>query len=80
MVRRRFLHTCGKFPCRHLKQIDDRYRTKYHMSMIENLDAIRRVGIRAFVKSEQERWTCKSCGGTINVHRYRCSACGKEPE
>jgi predicted amidophosphoribosyltransferase len=32
------------------------------------------------VKSERERWTCKTCGGTIDVHHYRCSVCGKEPE
>jgi hypothetical protein len=37
-------------------------------------------GIRAFVKSERERWTCKTCGMTIDVHHYRCSACGKVPE
>ena len=28
------------FPCWRLKQLDRRYRTKYHMSMLENLAAI----------------------------------------
>jgi hypothetical protein len=70
---------CGEFPCRRLKQLDARYRAKYHMSMLDNLEAIRKNGIRAFVKSERERWTCKACGGTIDVHHYRCSACGKAP-
>jgi ribosomal protein L37E len=50
------------------------------MSMIENLAAIQKEGIRAFVKTEREHWTCKACGGTINVHRGKCSACGKERE
>ena len=71
---------CAEFPCRRLKQLDTRYRTKYHMSMLENLAAIREHGIRAFVKSERERWTCKACGGTVDVHHFRCSACGKESE
>jgi len=71
---------CGEFPCRRLKQLDKRYRTKYHMSMLDNLAAIRKDGIRAFVRNERKRWTCTSCGGTIDVHHYRCSACGKEPE
>jgi hypothetical protein len=79
-VRERYRHDCGGFPCRRLKQLDRRYRTNYHMSMLENLAAIRKDGIRAFVRRERERWTCKACGGTINVHTYRCSACGKVPE
>jgi hypothetical protein len=79
-VRNRYRHDCDEFPCRRLKQLDTRYRAKYHMSMLENLAAIKMDGIRAFVKSERERWTCRDCGGTIDVHRYRCSACGKEPQ
>jgi hypothetical protein len=77
-VRDRFHHDCGKFPCRRMKQLDKRYRTKYGMSMLENLEAIRTRGIRNFVKSERECWTCKSCGGTINVHHGRCAACERE--
>lgn len=79
-VKNRYLHDCEGFPCRRLKQLDNRYQMKYHMSMLDNLAAIRKDGIRAFVKSERERWTCKACGGTIDVHHYRCSSCGKEPE
>jgi hypothetical protein len=69
---------CRKFPCDRLKHLDKRYRTKYHMSMIENLDNITRLGIRAFVRNEEKRWTCKKCGGAICVHRYCCSSCGKK--
>jgi hypothetical protein len=80
LVKNRYSHDCQEFPCRRLKQLDKRYRTKYHMSMLDNLAVIKKDGIRSFVKSERERWTCKSCGGTIDVHHYRCSACGKVPE
>ena len=76
----RFCYSCAQFPCRRLKQLDERYRTKYNMSTLENLASIRKDGIRAFVKSERERWTCTSCGGTVDIHHYRCSACGREPE
>jgi len=79
-VRGRYHHTCDDFPCRRLKQLDTRYRTKYGMSMIENLEAIKNEGIRAFVKRERERWTCPSCGGTIDVHHGKCSVCGKARE
>jgi len=50
------------------------------MSMIDNLEAIKKSGIREFVKTERERWTCPACGGTINVHRWKCAACEKERE
>ncbi len=79
-IRDRYRHTCEEYPCKRLKQLDKRYRARYGMSMLKNLEAIKASGIRAFVKSERERWTCKECGGVINVHRGRCSACGKEWE
>jgi hypothetical protein len=79
-IRGRYHHECGEFPCRRLSQLDKRYRTKYGMSMIANLAAIQEHGIREFVKTERERWTCKACGGIIDVHHGRCAACGKERE
>lgn len=74
----KYCSSCAEFPCRRMKLLDKRYRTRYGMSMLENLDAIRQNGIRAFTQAEQERWTCPACSGTINVHRWRCSFCGKE--
>jgi rubrerythrin len=50
------------------------------MSMLENLAAISEQGIRNFVRTERERWTCTVCGGTIDVHHGRCAACGKDNE
>lgn len=75
-LRGKYCFSCSTFPCRRLKQLDRRYCTKYGMSMIENLEAIRAHGIRKFVAGEKERWACPACGGTINVHRHCCSACG----
>jgi hypothetical protein len=76
----RFCFNCVDFPCRRLRQLDTRYRTKYDMSMIANLEVIRKQGIRAFVRTERKRWTCQSCGGTIDVHHGKCADCGKERE
>jgi len=79
-VRNRYHHTCTEFPCKRLRQLDERYRKKYGMNMIDNLEKIRSLGIREFIKMERERWTCKACGGIINVHKGKCSDCGKERE
>ena len=66
---------CPDFPCKRLKALDKRYRTKYHMSMLENLRHIEETGIRAFVNNERKRWTCPACGGTVCVHRDLCPTC-----
>ena len=74
--RGKFCSDCADYPCKRLRHLDKRYRTKYGMSMIENLAAIKERGIRHFVTAERERRTCKECGGTIDVHHGRCSVCG----
>lgn len=69
---------CGKFPCARLKQLEKRYRTKYGMSMIENLKMIDEFGIRHFIRNEKSKWTCPECGELICVHRPACLSCGHE--
>ncbi len=72
----RFCGECPAFPCRRLRQLDLRYRTKYGMSMLENLEAIRAFGIRKFVAREKKKWACPGCGTTLCVHRNECLHCG----
>jgi hypothetical protein len=74
----KFCFGCDNFPCKNLKHLDKRYRTKYHMSMIDNLETIKNFGIRKFLKNENVRWTCSRCGGTICVHRGYCCECGRK--
>lgn len=71
----RFCFECTDFPCQRLKTLDRRYRTKYHMSMIENLKYIQENGIDAFMKKQAERWKCEKCGGEICCHNGLCLAC-----
>jgi hypothetical protein len=73
----KFCYECETYPCKRLKQLDKRYRTKYAMSMIENLNSIKKTGLSAFVKNEEKRWRCIKCGGVICVHRGYCLNCGK---
>jgi hypothetical protein len=73
----KFCFICANFPCDNLKRLDKRYRAKYNMSMIENLEYISRFGINKFVREEKVKWTCPGCGGTICVHKGYCFSCGK---
>jgi hypothetical protein len=73
----RFCFDCSRrFPCERLRRLDRRYRTRYGMSMLKNLEAIRDVGIERFIASERVRWECPSCGGVVCVHQDRCIYCG----
>ncbi len=71
----KFCFACQKYPCKRLKELDKRYRTKYGISMIENLYLIKVVGIRKFLKSEKEKWACPNCGNIISVHEKECLDC-----
>ena len=71
----RFCYECGAFPCKRLKSLDKRYRTKYHMSMIENLKYIKENGMAGFLKKEEEKWRCPTCSGVICCHSGLCITC-----
>jgi hypothetical protein len=66
---------CDSFPCDRLNHLDERYRTKYGMSMINNLNEIKEFGIRCFIGNEKERWACPACGDLICVHQPQCLSC-----
>lgn len=71
----RFCYECGEYPCRRLKVLDKRYRTKYHMSMIENLNFIKEQGMNKFLKKEAAKWQCRECGGVVCCHNGLCLSC-----
>jgi len=74
----RFCYLCADFPCRRLKALDKRYRTFYHMSMIENLEFLRDQGLQPFLDRESEKWRCPECGAVICCHNGLCYSCGLE--
>lgn len=71
-----YCFTCGKYPCAALNRLDKRYRTKYRMSMIDNLEYIKKSGIRKFITNEETRWACPKCGELLCVHKEYCISCG----
>jgi hypothetical protein len=60
---------CKEFPCDRLKKLDERYRKKYGMSMIENLKKIDEKGIRNFLKQEESKWIKE--GRILCVHNRK---------
>ncbi len=71
-----FCTGCARFPCDRLRHLDQRYRARYGMSMLENLTNIDAHGLRNFVDAEKFNWACPGCGQTLCVHKAACLACG----
>ena len=63
-------------PCRKLSHIDEHYRLRYDMSMLENQKMIKEKGMEKFLKSQAEKYRCPSCGDLVSVHDGKCYACG----
>lgn len=74
----RFCTQCPDYPCQRLKALDKRYRTKYHMSMLKNLEFLKDQGMEALLAREKARWQCPRCAGTICCHNGLCLGCQLE--
>ena len=72
----KYCYQCDDFPCSRLMHLDKRYRTRYATSPIDNLKAIKRNGIRRFVRAEDAKWACPQCGQILCMHKPECIACG----
>ena len=73
-----YCYECQDFPCQRLRHVDQRYKTLFKMSMIENLKFIRDKGIEKFLSKEKKRWRCPECGGVICCHNGLCFHCDLE--
>lgn len=73
-----YCYECTSFPCDRLKAIDDRYKERYKMSMIENLSFIKEHGMQNFLEEQAKRWKCPNCGEMICCHNGICFNCDLE--
>jgi len=62
-------------PCARLKHIDQRYRTRYKISLIRNLETIKETGMTNYLEKEVRKWSCPNCGSVVSVHRDNCIKC-----
>jgi hypothetical protein len=47
---------CKKYPCKRLRDLDKRYRDKYSMSMLKNLEFIKKNGLRNFIIQQKKKY------------------------
>jgi hypothetical protein len=70
-----FCFVCNQYPCKQINRIDDRYRNNYKMSMKDNLDCIKKMGISNFIDEQYKKYSCSKCGGLISIHNRKCFKC-----
>jgi hypothetical protein len=75
-----YCYECNDFPCEQLQKLDNKYRERYNMSMIENLEYIRDNGMDDFLKQQGKKYQCLKCGGVICVHNGICYSCENSNE
>jgi hypothetical protein len=69
---------CNNFPCKYIKNLDKRYKTKYGESPVENLQNVSRIGMDGFIKEMEIKWKCSKCGKLLCVHKNTCLSCETE--
>lgn len=66
---------CSRFPCARIKDLSKRYTQNYDIDLVQSgMDA--REDMEAFLQAQRIRFTCPKCGGVMDQHRRKCSACG----
>ena len=72
-----FCFECSQYPCKQINRIDDRYRNNYGMSMKDNLEYIKKMGVGKFITEQYKKYRCSKCGGLISIHNRKCFKCDK---
>ncbi len=73
-----FCFECDKFPCTNRGKIDRMYKNKYNIDLIGNLQRLKELGLKEWLKEQENKWKCSRCGGTICVHDQMCVDCGSK--
>jgi hypothetical protein len=68
---------CPTYPCDRLQHLDRRYRTRYGISLIGNLELVRTRGAPEFARRQEAVFACTRGGGLRSVHNQKCFTCDK---
>lgn len=70
-----FCFECNHYPCDILTGLGNRYRQRFIMSMIDNLNEIKDKGMDYFIENQYKKYKCPKCGNLISVHSKKCFVC-----
>lgn len=65
---------CGRYPCRRIRAFDGD-GCAHHAAVMRNLAAIDRIGIKRWLRQQDRRWRCRSCGRRFTWYTKKCRGC-----
>ncbi|MFH1942801.1 MAG: DUF3795 domain-containing protein [bacterium] len=69
---------CGDYPCEGLRAfMNDKW--PHHRTMEPNLQYIKNNGLKKWLQTQQQEWSCIRCGSPIVWYQKHCS-CGQKLE
>ncbi len=72
-----FCFECEDFPCEDRKKLDQLY-SRFDVDLLDNLLRMKKVGVKEWLKEQEDKWRCPVCEGNICVHDKECYDCGYE--
>ena len=75
-----FCSECEDLPCEALIELSEeraRKDNRPHLSLcLASLKTLKQVGVQDWLKQQDKRWSCKSCGKRLNYYSDACPGCG----
>jgi hypothetical protein len=65
---------CKDFPC---EKLVDFSKTRPHRALgVGNLKQLKEMNLEEWLKQQEKRWTCSSCGKKLHWYSEKCPDCG----
>jgi hypothetical protein len=68
---------CSEFPCSRITSFNNDGMW-HHAEVLNNLEQIRKMGIKEWAKYDEERWQCPKCRMPMAWYDSECSHCGEK--
>ena len=67
---------CEELPCYRITNLINMGGYLHRKEYLPNLKKIREMGVKEWVKKEEERWRCPKCGLPMSWYDMECAGCG----
>jgi hypothetical protein len=68
---------CEELPCNRLTFLINMGEYLHRKEYVPNLKKIHEMGVKEWVKKEEERWRCPKCGMPMSWYDTGCAGCGE---
>ena len=65
---------CPDYPCSLISDFNSD-GVRHHAEVLDNLSQIQQIGPEAWLKGQQERWSCPECGTPMDWYARTCYRC-----